>query len=69
MVFSQFFSKIDGVHFCKFAHENRDWDKRFDNSTRKVSICKLICKYFSPIIRTGIMVFFHKVYYGIKLKN
>ena len=38
IVWSQFSIKIIGVYFGNSAHENRNWDKIYDNLTKKIHI-------------------------------
>ena len=42
MVWSQFSIKIIGVYFGNSAHENRSWDKIYDNLTNKIHIWKIM---------------------------
>ena len=38
MAWSQFSIKMVGVHFHNSAHDNRNWDKIYDNLTGKIHI-------------------------------
>ena len=38
MAWSQFSIKMVGVHFLNSAHDNRNWDKIYDNLTGKIYI-------------------------------
>ena len=38
VAWSQFSIKMVGVHFYNSAHNNRNWDKIYDNLTKKIHI-------------------------------
>ena len=38
MAWSQYFIKVVGVHFHNSAHDSRNWDKLYDNLTKKIHI-------------------------------